>query len=114
MTPPNPPDMLASELMAKLLDHLAASYDMVVLDSPPVLAVSDARILAKQADTTAFVIHWGETSRVAVRQAMKELMNTGVKVGGAVLTMVNARRHASYSYGDSGYYYGRMKKYYTG
>ncbi len=110
---PNPPELLASDRLRQLLRHAATEYDLVVLDSPPVLVVSDARLLARVADTTAYIVHWAETRRETVGMGLKQVREAGGHLAGALLNMVNVRRHAQYGYGDSGYYYGYGQKYYT-
>jgi capsular exopolysaccharide synthesis family protein len=111
---PNPPDLLRSQRLQQLLEQLTQSHDLVVLDSPPVSVASDARIVASLANVTLLVVRWAETRREIVQQALKELHGAGAHVGGVVLSMVDPRRYAQYGYGDSGYYYGRLKKYYGG
>ena len=99
--------------MRKFFDALAGSYDLVILDSPPVVAVSDARILCNAVDMTIFVVRWADTRREVVSQGIKQIATSGGRLAGVVLSLVNAKKHAGYGYGDSGYYYGRVKKYYT-
>ena len=110
---PNPPDLLASEQMKRFLGALTKTYDLVVFDSPPVVAVSDARILSNAVDMTVFVVRWADTRREVVGQGLKQIAMSGGHLAGVVLSLVNAKKHARYGYGDSGYYYGRVKKYYT-
>ena len=61
-------------------------------------------------------MRWASTSRKIVNAALKQLTMSGSNLGGIVLTLVDARKHARYDYGDSGYYYhyGRYGKYYSG
>ena len=110
----NPPDLFGSKRMAQLLDHLSESYDLVILDSPPVSAVSDARILAGLSDTTVFVVRWGGARREVVTRALRQIAETGGHLAGVVLSMVNVKKHARYGYGDSGQYSGAVRKYYVG
>ncbi len=109
----NAADLLSSDQMKRLLSGLAGSYDLVVIDSPPVLAVSDARILSRLADRTVFVVRWAATRREVAALGAKQILDAGGKIAGVVLSMVNVRRHARYGFSDSGYYYGLVKKYYT-
>ena len=110
----NPPELLASNRMKQILDELAQGYDYVVIDSPPVLAVSDSRILSREADATVFVVRWADTRREAVIQGLKLILSAGGNLAGVVLAQVHAKKHAPYGYSDSGYYYGRINKYYSG
>ena len=109
----NPQDLLGSQHMRSFLDQMRARYDLIVVDSPPILAVSDAIILSHSVDTTIYVVQWEKTPRQAVAGAVKMLRANGGNVAGAVMTRVNTRRHAYYGYGDSAYYYGRDKGYYS-
>jgi polysaccharide biosynthesis transport protein len=111
--PGNPPDLLSSSAMENLIAQLTKAFDLVIIDSPPVLAVSDALMLARFADRTVFVIRWARTPRAAVVTALKQLRSAGANLGGVVLSRVNIRQHARYGYGDSMYYYRGYKKYYN-
>ncbi len=109
----NAHDLLSSRRMKALLMDLGLAYDLVIIDSPPVLAVSDARLLACEVDRTVFVVRWSETRRAMVAAAMRQLRSSGAELAGVLLSMVDVRKHARYGYGDSGYYYGPLRKYYT-
>jgi Mrp family chromosome partitioning ATPase len=100
--------------MKKFLGALTQTYELVVFDSPPVLAVSDARILSNAVDMTVFLVRWADTRREVVSQGLKQIATSGGHLAGVVLSLVNAKKHARYDYGDSGYFYGRVKKYYSG
>lgn len=112
-TPANPTDLITSEHFAQLLENLKSMFDLIVIDSSPVLAVSDSRILSRMADKTIFVVRWAETRREVVRLGLKQILEAGGDLAGVVLSMVNVKKHARYGYGDSGYYYGRYRKYYS-
>jgi exopolysaccharide transport family protein len=109
----NPMDLLASEHFKGMLRKLTESFEMVILDSSPVMAVSDSRILARLVDKTIFVVRWSETRREVAMMGLKQIVEAGASVAGVVLSMVNVKKHAAYGYGDSGSYYGRYSKYYT-
>lgn len=109
---PNPQDLLGSQQMEKLLRFCAEHYDMVIIDTPPVLAVSDAAMIARIADTSVFVTRWGSTPRDVAAQAVKLLRNYTDKIAGAILTQVDLEAHVKYGYGDIGYYYGHYREYY--
>jgi succinoglycan biosynthesis transport protein ExoP len=108
----NPSSLLSSPRLAALLEHLAARFDCVIIDTPPVLGVPDAKTLARLADATVFVVRWDRTKRDAVHAALRELERFSARVAGAVLNQVNMKRHAQYSYGDAGQYYMRYSTYY--
>ncbi|PKP72270.1 MAG: capsular biosynthesis protein [Alphaproteobacteria bacterium HGW-Alphaproteobacteria-5] len=109
----NPPDVLGSAQMKLLLQRLRDAYDLVVLDSAPVLPVSDSRVLSKLADETVFIVRWNETPRDAVQSALKELRNYDTVIAGVVLAAVDTTVQARYGYGDGGYYYGKYSRYYV-
>jgi polysaccharide biosynthesis transport protein len=109
----DPTKVLGSPEIRQLLAALAREYDLVVVDSPPLMAVSDARLLAPDMDACVFVVRWGRTHREVVCQGLKELLETGAHVSGVVISMVDPSKHASYGFGDSGYYYKGVKSYYT-
>lgn len=108
----NPQDLLSSQQMRSFLERMSTRYDLIVLDAPPVLAVSDPIILSHFVDTTIYLVRWEKTPRQIVSGAMKLLRTNGGTVAGVVLSRVNSRKHATYGYGDTGYYYGRYSNYY--
>ncbi|MBO6781950.1 MAG: polysaccharide biosynthesis tyrosine autokinase [Alphaproteobacteria bacterium] len=111
---PNPTDMLSSHEMRDLIRQLGEMYDMVVLDTPPLMAVSDALVLMRDVDRTLFLVRWEKTRRETALAGIKQALEAGANMAGTVLTQVNVKKHASYDYGDSGYYYyGSYRKYYT-
>jgi polysaccharide biosynthesis transport protein len=109
---PNPFSLLTSARLTNLLKQLDAHYDCVIIDSPPVLGVPDAKTLAGAADAIVFVLHWDRTTRAAAQAALKELRPFCTRVAGAVLSRVDLKRHARYSYGDAGQYYMQYSTYY--
>ena len=108
----NPQDLLSSQQMRGFLERMRSRYDLIVLDAPPVLAVSDPIILSHFVDTTIYLVRWEATPRPIVTGAVKMLRANGGDIAGVVLSRVNTRKHATYGYGDSGYYYGRYSNYY--
>lgn len=98
---PNPPELLNSHHMRSLLDRLSKSYDLIVIDSPPLESVSDARVLARLADATVFAVEWEGTPRNVALDALRQLLSAGAHVAGAVLQKVNLRRTASYGYEEA-------------
>ncbi len=110
---PSPAELLGSAPMKKLLKTLSLSYDLVVIDSAPVVAVSDTRALSRVVDKTVFLVLWADTPREAATAALRQLVDAGADVIGVMLSMVDVRKHARYGYSDSGTYYGSLRKYYT-
>ncbi len=112
--PPSPTDLLSSNRMKQLLQQLSAAFQMVMLDTPPILAVSDALLLVRAVDKTIFVVRWEKTRRDVALNGLKSVFDAGARIGGLVLTQVNLRKHAQYDYSDSGiYYYRGYKRYYV-
>jgi len=99
--------------MRRLVQALSETYDFVILDTPPVLAVSDALVMVRYADATLFLIRWEKTRRQAAVSGLKLTLEAGANLAGVVMTQVDVKRHAQYNYADSGYYYGGYAKYYT-
>jgi polysaccharide biosynthesis transport protein len=98
--PTNPSGLLSGVRMRALLRELAKSFDLVILDTPPVLATADAGILASLADGVLLVVRAGQTDRVAAKRAHQQLVNVGARVVGTVL---NDPGGEVSQYGD--YYY---------
>jgi capsular exopolysaccharide synthesis family protein len=109
---PNSAEILDSRAMANFIDILSKQFDLVFLDTPPVMAVSDARVAARLANYIIFLVKWEKTNREVVTNAMKLVRDLRKQVG-VVLSQVNIRRHSRYGYGDYGYYYSKYKDYYT-
>lgn len=103
-SPPNPAELLMHERLDELLKELSGRYDYVLLDSPPLLAVSDAAIVARLAGTTLLVLKSAEHPLREIEEALKRLTNTGVRPRGVILNQVGARVGA-YGYGNYGYTY---------
>ncbi|WP_176583967.1 CpsD/CapB family tyrosine-protein kinase [Priestia megaterium] len=99
--PPNPAELLASNNMTELLKEMKEEFDMVIFDTPPVLAVADAQILANQVDGSILVVSSGKTDKEAAVKAKELLLKANAKVLGAVL---NNRKMEEGS--DYYYYYG--------
>ena len=109
----SPTDLLASRKMASLIAELRGRYDYVILDSPPLLGISDSRFAALLADAVVFVVRWGKTGDELALKALGILRESGASIAGAVLTQVNVRRHRKYGPEDVVHYYGKYKKYYV-
>lgn len=99
--PPNPSELLASSQMKELLKEMKQQFDMIIFDTPPILAVADAQILANQVDASILVVSSGKTEKEAAVKAKELLVHAKSKLLGAVL---NNRKVDSGSYYY--YYYG--------
>ena len=103
--PPNPSELLQTNAMAELIDDLRQRYDVVFIDAPPLLPVTDAAILSTLADGVILVIRHGKTSREQLRSAVERLEAVGGRLLGTVINMTPARGTGRYAYGY-GYGYG--------
>lgn len=106
-------EALTPEALEKVIGMLRGQYDRIILDTPPVLAVADTRILAGVADRVIYLVRWNSTPRDAVRTGVRLLRDAHARMAGLVLSRVDTRRHARYGYGDYGQYYGRYGGYYA-
>ncbi|WP_061119083.1 MULTISPECIES: polysaccharide biosynthesis tyrosine autokinase [unclassified Caballeronia] len=88
----NPADILMSGRLNELLDAASRRYDSVVIDTPPVLAVTDASLIGRQAGTTLLVVRHGRQSVAEVHEALSRLQNSDVSVSGILFTDVPAER----------------------
>lgn len=96
--PPNPSELLGSLAAKKVLKDLRAKFDYVVIDSSPLLAVTDGAILAACADGVLVMARFGATKREHLAQAVGSLEDVGARLLGAVFTMTPVRGGGSYSY----------------
>jgi polysaccharide biosynthesis transport protein len=110
--PTVPPNLLSSERFKQLLRGLGEQYDLVVLDSAPVLAISDTRVLSMLADRTIFAVRWASTSYRVAAAALQQLHESGAYIAGAVLTAVDVKAHAKDGFYDSVLYAGKLREYY--
>lgn len=97
---PNPQELLSSKMFAKVIELLKESFDFIILDCPPIGAVSDCIPVSHLADGTLFVISAEDNDKNEVKNALTTLKRNGVNVIGAVLNKVDAEETDSY-----GYYY---------
>ena len=103
--PPNPSELLGSPAMQNVLHDAQGMFDIVLFDTPPLLAVTDAAVLSTMVDGTILVVRMGSTTRDAVRQAAMRLRNVRARVLGAVLNDMSAKAGSYYGgYGAYTYY----------
>jgi polysaccharide biosynthesis transport protein len=110
MIPPNPAELLGSKRCHEYLATLGEHFDWVVIDSPPVLAVADASIVANQATGVVFVVGADQTSRNTARTAIEQLHGAQAHVIGAVLNRADIQRNPYYY---SAYYRKEYSRYYA-
>jgi capsular exopolysaccharide synthesis family protein len=109
----SPPDLFRSSTMKILLEETAAYYDLVIIDSPPLAAVSDSFALSGIVDKTVYVIRWEQTPRNVALAGIRQMVEAGADIGGIIVSRVDVKKHARYGYADSGYYQGSYRKYYV-
>ncbi len=102
--PPNPAELLGSERMKKQIEAWREEYDIVLLDAPPVLAVTDAAVLTRCADMTVVVLQIGSVGAKAALRSMEILRSTQTPLAGLVLNDKTNRGTAYYGYGEYGVY----------
>ncbi|RFA15160.1 chromosome partitioning protein [Subtercola boreus] len=103
--PPNPSELLSSPAMIQLIETLEERFDFVLFDSPPLLPVTDAAILAKHTAGALLVVGASKVHRGQVRGSVAALKNVGSGVAGVIITMLPTRGPDSYGYGRYGYGY---------
>ena len=99
--PPNPAELISSDRMKDLLRILGHQFDHILIDSPPLISVTDPVILSTMVDGSILVVQAGKSTRELVRRARQELAGVGAKVFGVVLNNVDVRREG---YDDYDYY----------
>jgi capsular exopolysaccharide synthesis family protein len=108
-----PRDLFGTPAMDDLLEALRQRFDFVLLDTAPVLPVSDTRILAAKADIVLLLVKWRSTPRKLIEFAINSLNFAGADIAGIVLTQVDARELAKYENGYAGFYNAAYRKYYV-
>ena len=101
---PYPTALLGSDNMAKVFEELRKEYEYIIVDCPPILAVSDAAIISKLCDGCLFVISQAKTEKAAARESVKILRDNGVNILGCVFANISIKR--------GNYYYSNKYKYY--
>lgn len=99
---PNPAELLAQPLTAKVIESLASAYDRVIIDSAPINAVSDSLAIAQHVQAVCIVLRFGKTPRRAINRALQLLRQASAPLAGLVINRTPVKRGAAYYY----YYYG--------
>jgi capsular exopolysaccharide synthesis family protein len=107
--PPNPSELLGSDTMSKLVDKLESEWEMVIFDSPPIVAVTDASMISAELDAIALVVKAGQTERSAIDRALDTIQNVKAPLIGAIL---NGASQESLG-GKYAYYYSYYNYYYN-
>ncbi len=110
LIPPNPSEMLGSKKMSQFIKKLESDWDMILFDSPPLVAVTDATMISKEIDSIILVIKAGQTDKKAFHHTMANLKNIDAPLDGIVMNAVTSKsNYGSYYY----YYYHQYYHYYS-
>lgn len=104
--PPNPSEILGSKKIRQLLDVLRKHYEHILIDSPPITAVTDAVLLSQVSDSVLLVIRAGSTPKPVIQNGIEQLKNVNAHIMGAILNGIKTGRDSYYYYQYYYYYYG--------
>ncbi|WP_210530308.1 polysaccharide biosynthesis tyrosine autokinase [Rubellimicrobium arenae] len=104
----NAADLFSSESFQRVVNQARDAYDYVIIDTPPVLVVPDARVIAQQADAVVYVVRWDKTVRGQVEEGLRQLRSVNIAVSGLVLSQIDPKGMRRYGYGDR---YGAYSRY---
>ncbi|SLN74421.1 Tyrosine-protein kinase ptk [Falsiruegeria litorea R37] len=109
----NAADIFSSQRFQQFLENARQTFDFVIIDTPPVLIVPDARIIGRQVDTTIYSVKWDATGEEQVREGLNQLLSVDCNISGLVLSQIDAAGMKSYGYGNQyGAYSSYGKSYY--
>ena len=97
-TPPNPAELLGSAPMSALVADLRQQYEYIIIDTPPTIPVTDAAIVATNADATILVLRSGDTEENSAQRALDQLRRVQARIAGAVLNGVSTKKDPQYTY----------------
>lgn len=111
----NAADIFSFDEFRRLIEQAKADYDTIIIDTPPVLAVPDVRLIARCADILFLIVRWNQTTRLQLADAVRELDDVRAQTTGCILSQIDAKGLSRYGYGDrrgtyasfrAGYYQG--------
>lgn len=102
--PPNPSELLMHRNLTELLSQVSERYDLVILDTPPLLAVTDAAIVGRQSGTNLIVTRYGLNPAKEIEHTIRRFAQNGIALRGAIFNGVEKKASAKYGYGNYGYY----------
>jgi tyrosine-protein kinase Etk/Wzc len=109
----SPADVLQSPRIGEIIRSLSITFDAIIVDTPPVMAVHDAGIMARHADMTVMVVRWGATKAGTFLTALQRLHDLDIPVKGVVLSRVDRKRYEQYGYPDGEVFGRKLRKYYS-
>lgn len=104
-TSTNPADVYSSERFRHFLSEQREKYDYIIIDTPPVLAVPDARVIGQSVDAILYTVRWDYTSQPQVREGIRSFEGVNLKIAGLVLSQISGKALKRYGYGDYSSYY---------
>ncbi|WP_227368697.1 polysaccharide biosynthesis tyrosine autokinase [Halomonas sp. M20] len=105
IAPPNPSELLMQKSFTDLLEQVSSEFDLVIIDTPPILAVTDAAIIGKFAGTSLMMVRFGLNPPREVKVALRRLETSGVQVKGCILNAMERKAATNYGYGYYNYSY---------
>lgn len=113
-TKTNAADLFSSDRFRSLLRDLRETYDYIIIDTPPVLVVPDARIIAQHVDAVLFTVKWDSTTKPQIDESLRLFRDAKLRVAGLIMSQISPRGMKTYGYGGKyGAYGGYGDKYYT-
>jgi len=101
LIPPNPSELLMNPRFEAMLEAVSSEYDIILIDTPPVLAVTDAAVISRHAGALFMLLRSGKNPMREIKQALRHIKNGGVDVSGILLNDIMPKK----GYGNYGYYY---------
>lgn len=102
--PPNPSELLGSKQVSSLLDSLKQKYDYILVDTPPIMPVTDAAVIGSKVDGLILVVEYGNIAPNLLKDAKERLTSPNINLLGVVLSKVEVNNGSSYGYGHYQYY----------
>jgi polysaccharide biosynthesis transport protein len=106
----NAADIFSSDTFKAFIAEMRKRYDYIIIDTPPILVVPDARIISESADAILFSVKWDSTSRALLDESMRMFHNSNQRITGFVLSQIDEKRMRKYGYGDKGGAYSQYGK----
>ena len=106
-------DVISSKRIEDIIEEAREKFDLVILDSPPILAVAEARVISRLSDKVIYAVRWNKTPKELVKTGLRVIHQSKASLAGVVLSLTDSNKTSQYGHYDYGYYYGKYKSYYT-